>query len=263
MKKLLAIVFLCFWSCVWLHAQTIYTAKVYDGINFAPVREANVFNISRNKYTFTDKNGEFSIEVGDHDTIVISKSIYRQIMVYLDPAKMQKKNEAYFLYCKAVMLKEVKVYGLSATYEGFKNQVINIKIPEAYDAFAGTRPTKTDIENAKYGTNKTPNILANTKAAHPITFLYNAFSRRAKMQRLYNEMKSYEDELDNVQNKYNRDLVMQLTGLQDADLLEFMVYCHFSYYDLIRMSPEQIVKIIKEKFINYEYYKALQEEDDF
>lgn len=263
MKKILAILIIVFCSCVWIQAQTTYTAKVYDGINFVPVRDANVFNISKNKYAFTDKNGEFSIDVGDHDTLVISKSIYRQIMVYLDPAKIQKKNEAYFLYCKAVMLKEVKVYGLSATYEGFKNQVINIKIPDAYEAFAGTRPTKEDIENAKYANNKTPNILANTKAAHPITFLYNTFSRRAKMQRLYYEMQSYEDEIDNVQNKYNRELVTELTGLHDADLMEFMVYCHFSYYDLIRLSPEQIVTIIKEKFNEYEYYKALGDEDDF
>ena len=73
-------------------------------------------------------------------------------------------------------------------------------------------------------------------------------------------MLQYEQELDNVQSKFNRELVSELTGLKDDELLEFMVYCHFSYYDLIRSSREDIIKRVKSKYLEYEYFKALQDE---
>jgi hypothetical protein len=37
-----------------------------------------------------------------------------------------------------------------------------------------------------------------------------------------------------------------------------MMYCHFSYYDLIRWTPMQIINAIKDKYINYEYEKMKQ-----
>ena len=53
------------------------------------------------------------------------------------------------------------------------------------------------------------------------------------------------------------------TGLKDPELTEFMVFCHFSYYDLIRWSREEIISTIRYKFDEYQYYKAIQDMDDY
>jgi hypothetical protein len=82
------------------------------------------------------------------------------------------------------------------------------------------------------------------------------------MKQLYNEMVQYEDEIDKLEAKYNRELVRELTGLNDDNLMEFMVFCRFSYYDLIRWTPEQIITKIKDKFDEYEYYKVLNDDYD-
>ena len=80
------------------------------------------------------------------------------------------------------------------------------------------------------------------------------------MKQLYNEMVQYEDEIDKLEAKYNRELVRELTGLNDDNLIDLCL-CRFSYYDLIRWTPEQIITKLK---INseYEYYKVLNDDYD-
>jgi hypothetical protein len=76
---------------------------------------------------------------------------------------------------------------------------------------------------------------------------------------LYQELVDSQEEVDRLPLKYNRDLVSSLTGLQGEELLNFMTYCKFSYYDLIRWTPEFIVLQIQKRFNDYEFYQALQD----
>ena len=230
-----------------------FSGKVYDGINFFPVEGANIYNASTNKFVFTDDNGYFNIACELNDTLIISKSIYRQMIVVLTDELMKKNSEDFLLYYKAILLKEVNVLSLNPTYEGFKRDLAKIEIPEIYKHISGTELSEQDKANAEY--KKEPNVFRNTPIAHPITALYEAFSRKAKMKRLYYEMMQYEDRLDELPLKYNKEVVKDITGLPDNEILNFMMYCHFSYYDLIRWTPTQIINSIKDKYINYEYEK--------
>ena len=230
-----------------------FSGKVYDGINFFPVEGANIYNASTNKFVFTDDNGYFNIACELNDTLIISKSIYRQMIVVLTDELMKKNSEDFLLYYKAILLKEVNVLSLNPTYEGFKRDLAKIEIPEIYKHISGTELSEQDKANAEY--KKEPNVFRNTPIAHPITALYEAFSRKAKMKRLYYEMMQYEDRLDELPLKYNKEVVKDITGLPDNEILNFMMYCHFSYYDLIRWTPIQIINAIKDKYINYEYEK--------
>lgn len=234
--------------------QSSFSGKVYDGINFYPVEGANIYNATRKNFVFSDKDGSFSISCQLHDTLIISKSIFRQLIVVLDEELMKKKREDFLLYYKAILLKEVSVISLNPTYEGFKRDLAKIEIPEIYQRIPGVELSEQDKANAEYS-NQEPNVLRNTPAAHPISFLYETFSRKAKMKRLYNEMVQYEDRLDELPLKYNKEVVKDITGLPDDEILTFMMYCHFSYYDLVRWTPMQIINAIKDKYINYEYEK--------
>ena len=253
MKKLLLLLLtLCF--IFTLKAQKKeFTGKVYDGINFYPIEGASIYNVTRKNFVFSNQDGSFTITCQLQDTLVISKSIYRQLIVVLDDKLMGKNNEDFLLYYKAILLKEVNVISLNPTYEGFKRDLAKIEIPEIYKRIPGTEITEQDKANAEYG--KEPNVFRNTPVAHPITYLYEAFSRKAKMKRLYNEMVQYEDRLDELPLKYNKEVVKDITGLPDEEILTFMMYCHFSYYDLVRWTPTQIINAIKDKYINYEYEK--------
>jgi hypothetical protein len=74
-------------------------------------------------------------------------------------------------------------------------------------------------------------------------------------------MVSYEDEVERIQQKYNREIVSELTGLEGEELLNFMMYCRFSYYDLVRWSDEQIKEKIRTNYFNYQYDKISHEQE--
>lgn len=256
MKKLALLSILICMVCICYSQQGSFGGKVYDGINFYPIEGANIYNATKKIFVFSDEDGNFSISCQLHDTLIISKSIYRQLIVVVNEELMKKKREDFLLYYKAILLREVSVISLNPTYEGFKRDLAKIEIPEIYQHIPGVELTEQDKANAEY--DKGPNVLRNTPIAHPISFLYETFSRKAKMKRLYNEMVQYEDRLDELPLKYNKEIVKDLTGLPDDEILTFMMYCHFSYYDLIRWTPMQIINAIKDKYINYEYEKMKQ-----
>ena len=233
-----------------------YSARVFDGVIYQPLEGASVYNANTQKFAFTDKTGRFTIQVKENDTLFISKSSYRQLVFVVNKNVLQYKDDI-FLYYKATMLKEVRIIAINPSYEGFKKDIVTLKLPDYYKQAEDVKLTEWQKANIKYSENPNGNILSlgGTATMSPISFLYEKYNRKAQMQRLYNEMTSYEDELDQVQEKYNREVVHNLTGLEGDELLDFMTYCHFSYYDLVRWDQETIVSQVKNKFFNYQYNK--------
>ncbi|MCL2290949.1 MAG: carboxypeptidase-like regulatory domain-containing protein [Bacteroidetes bacterium] len=259
MKK---IFFLFFFLPVIAFTQERITlsGNVFDGVTFFPIAEANIYNFNSKKYSFTNKDGNFEILAKKGDTIIISKPIYKQALIEVTQEIIDKKLLEAPLFFKAVILKEVNVFTLPSTYDMFKKEFVNVTFSNFYRAFDGIGLTQQDLINAEYQARGGPNLLRNVPAAmSPISALYNRFSRRMRLERLHQELVDNEDEVERLHLKYNRDLVSSITGLQGEELLNFMTFCRFSYYDLIRWSPEFIISQIKRKFDDYEYHRALQD----
>jgi len=231
-----------------------YAARVFDGITYQPLVGASVYNANTQKFAFTDKNGRFEIDLSVNDTLIISKSIYRQHVAVIDK-KLFYGYEDFFLYYKATMLKEVTIIGINPSYEGFKKDIVTLQLPDYYKRMEEAQLSEWQRANATYKPNGNVLSLGGTATLSPISYLYDKYSRRGKMSRLYNEMLSYEDEIDRIQQKYNREIVSELTGLQGDELLDFMMYCRFNYYDLVRWSDEQIREKIRSNYFNYQYDK--------
>lgn len=260
MKKYIVLVFLFFLIIPYLFCQRVQiSGNVFDGLTFYPVDGANVYNFSTKKYTFTDSKGNFSIDVQLNDTIIVSKSIFRQILFIVDRNNLQNKKIEIALYFKAIILKEVIVYSITPDYKQFVKQVVTTPLPEIYSYVEGTKLTEMDLMNIKYSQGP-PNMLSGTPAGSPITYLYEKYNKKYKNVQLAKELNELQDEVDKVPAKYNRELVSNITGLKDEELLKFMMYCRFSYYDIIKMSSEQIIMEIRKKYSEYEYLKIIEEE---
>jgi hypothetical protein len=235
--------------------------NIFDGVTFFPIAEANIYNFSSKKYGFTNKEGNFEIFAKLGDTIVISKPVYKQVLMEVTQGIIEKNILEVALFYKAIVLREVNVYALPATYSAFKREFVNTDLSDFYKRLGGTN--LTDYERSQYRTSHGLLDLIPGKVgqaiASPITALYNTFSKKAKMDRLYQEMIANQEEVDNFPSKYNRELVTSLTGLEGEELLDFMTFCKFSYYDLVRWTPEFIVSQIQKKFGDYEFYKALED----
>ncbi|MCL2434624.1 MAG: hypothetical protein FWD09_00625 [Lentimicrobiaceae bacterium] len=234
--------------------------NVFDGVTFFPITEANIYNFSSKKYSFTNKEGNFEILAKLGDTIVISKPIYKQVLIEITQEMMDKKFIDVALFFKVITLKEINVFALPGTYEAFQKDFVNVNFTNFYRQLQGTSLTKQDFINAEFLSRGGPNLLRNIPAAmSPISALYNRFSRKMKLERLHQELVDNQEEIDKLPLKYNRELVSLLTGLHGDELLTFMVFCRFSYYDLIRWSPEFIISQIQRKFDDFQFQRALQD----
>jgi len=259
MKKVI-LLFLLFPSFVFSQERIVLIGNVFDGITFFHINEANIYNFSTKKYSFTNKEGNFEILAKQGDTIIISKPAYKQILFEVTQ-EMFRASFDIAMYYKVVILREVNVYALPSTYEAFKRDFVNTTLSNYYKIIEGA--TLSNEEKMGYAPSHGLLDLIPGKVGQavtsPITFLYNTFSRKVKMDRLYQELVDNNQEVNNLPLKYNRDLVTSLTGLSGDELLDFMTFCKFSYYDLVRWSPEYIIVQINKKFGDYEYYKALEE----
>lgn len=258
MKKLILILGLLICISVVYAQQKKYSARVFDGITYQPLSGASVYNVNTQKFAFTDKNGRFEIDLSLNDTLIISKSIYRQLVTAIDQSLFYG-FEDFFLYYKVTMLKEVTIIGINPSYEGFKKDIVTLELPEYYKRIEETQLSEWQKANATYKENGNILSLGGGVTMSPISYLYDKYSKKAKMNRLYNEMLSYEDEVERIHHKYNRDIVSELTGLQGDELLDFMMYCRFNYYDLVRWSDEQIREKIRTNYFNYQYDKIANE----
>lgn len=248
---IIAIVLCCFAVSA---QQRKYSARVFDGITFQPLHGANIYNANTKKFAFSDKNGRFEIDVSLNDTLIVSKSTYRQLVEVVDKSIFYS-YEDFFLYYKATMLKEVTIIGINPSYEGFKKDIVTLELPEYYKRAQDVKLTEMQKANAVYKDGGNLLSLGGKVTMSPISFLYDKYSKKSKMNRLYNEMLSYEEEVERVHKKYNREVVSEITGLTGNELLEFMMYCRFSYYDLVRWSDEQIKEKVRAQYFNYQYDK--------
>ena len=177
-----------------------YAARVFDGITYQPLVGASVYNANTQKFAFTDKNGRFEIDLSVNDTLIISKSIYRQHVAVIDK-KLFYGYEDFFLYYKATMLKEVTIIGINPSYEGFKKDIVTLQLPDYYKRMEEAQLSEWQRANATYKPNGNVLSLGGTATLSPISYLYDKYSRGGRMSRIYNEMLSYEDEIDRIQQK--------------------------------------------------------------
>lgn len=66
----------------------------------------------------------------------------------------------------------------------------------------------------------------------------------------------HQDEVSVLAQKYNPEIVKQITHLEGNELEEFMVYCSFSYYTLIVSTKQEIEAMIFKKFQLYKQENA-------
>jgi hypothetical protein len=261
MKKM-SFFFLLFPFFLYGQERISLVGNIFDGVTFFPIEGANIYNFSSKKYSFSNKEGIFEIFVFKGDTLIFSKPVYKQEFLVITQEMIQNNQCNISLFYKAIVLKEVNVFTLPPTYEAFKKEFVNTNLSDFLKKFKGTSISEQEriTYNSRSGglLDLIPGKVGQAVTS-PITFFYDTFSKKAKMNRLYKEMVEKQEEVDNLPLKYNRELVTSLTGLEGEDLLDFMTFCKFSYYDLVRWAPEYIVVQIRSRFGDYEFYKALED----
>jgi len=225
----------------------VFKGKIIDFITYQPLENACIHNISSGLMVFSNNTGDFSLMVNQNDTLAISRVGYEMEMLFLKNS-LKEMNERLFikLTMKAIMLRNVTIYAMKP-YPLFIKDLVKSTPQEKID-IPGIEISP--LEKAGYDINA-GNILRGTPMASPITYLYERFSHKGKMSRIYANMVAHNEDVIRLTQKYNPEIVKRITKLEGEKLDDFMLYCSFSYYTLVVSSDIEIEQMIANKFIQY------------
>lgn len=247
MQKLV-VLFMCVFAANILKGQSI-KGTLSSSLDSSSIESAHVINISQHKMTTTDQKGAFTIDATPGDTLYISNINFKsRKFVIRDYLELQLIMEPIH-----IELKEVIVTEFPKNSDDFKDKMIDLPIINPNDSLPfGVTPGKEKGPVPKMYERETK-LIYNGGIGLPISFFTKKFSKRHKAERDYYEAKAEMGTTITNAKKYNRELVTQLTSLEDEALTVFMGFMNLSV-DFINISSEYEIAI---KILNE--YKAYQE----
>jgi len=255
-KSLYLIVILLFLSAgnTFGQERVIFRGKVVDFVTFQPLENTCVHNLSSGYMVFCNGAGEFAISlISPRDTLAITRVGYKMEIFTINDSLLNLKGlPTMKLTLKYIVLREFVVRAMKP-YPLFIKDLVK-SVPQEKIDIPGIEIPQED--RAKFDRDAA-NLLKGTPLASPITFLYNTFSRKAKMDRMYADLVANENEVLRLAQKYNPEIVHRITKLEGEKLDDFMLYCSFTYYTLITSSDLEIEQMIANKFIQYKRENGL------
>jgi hypothetical protein len=245
-------VFLFFILCFWASAQDDITFSRISGVvteckKNVPLSYVHVINETSKLACLADLNGNFTIYAKSGDILKFSYIGFKPAFIDM---KIEELNnfQSICLSSDTILLKEVVVLPYS-NYNEFKQRFMALKVESKEYAIPGVtlkeRTTLHNFDDEKYVKS------LGFALSSPISALYYNFSRHQKNIRKYYQFENEKWQQYAIDQKYNREIVGNLTGLKDDKLTVFMAWCNFSKDYLIIASEYDIALKIKEKYILY------------
>ena len=204
----------------------IFQSRVVCDSSFTAIQGCNIVNITQHTGTVSDVYGDFKITANVGDSISISALGYEKVTVVL--------TESMYNYGYIIKLKPI-AYELSEVI--IKPFRIDLPKISKYEIYTPPLPNQGGI-----------NIPLPEALAHPITSLYNRYSKEAKQKKYYKSVIEGTADFILLGEKFNGEMVAQITGLKDDELVKFMSYCNFSNEFILNYSPETIKRTIRKKY---------------
>ena len=203
----------------------IFHSRVLNDSNFNPVRDCHIINKTQRMGTVSDGFGDFKITANVGDSISFSALGYEKLTIVL--------TDSMYNYGYIVRLKPTAYEIPEVTIEPFVEKPVVSK----WEVYTKPLPNQGGIN--------IPTGVA------PVTLLYNLFSKEGKQKRHYRKIVEGTADFMLIGEKFNGEMVAQLTGLKDDELVRFMSFCNFSNDFLINYSPETIKRAIRQKYQEY------------
>ena len=213
----------------------------------------HIYNERTHKTSVSDTGGNFMITVNKGDTLVFSAIGYYFKVVYVTDSLLKKETVFIELLPRKYEISEARVYALG-TYEQFKQKVLALKLPETrtgklrkylheLSRKAG-KEIKYKQEMDKLAEGQA--VLFSVPILTPEEIAMIKLKKIIKKEKIQNI----------IYEKYNREIVADVTGLKGEKLTEFMVFCNFSEEYLLETNQYDIMVRVLEKL---EVYKTLKD----
>jgi len=228
LRKFLVIILSCIPCLAFAQQEFTVNGALYRKGTSDRIAQAVITNLRSQVIMMSDELGGFNISVAKGDTLLINKNEYSpQKVVITNP------NDLIIYLQPNIQLAEVTVKDKSEKQE--LNDVINTYRSKGL-YFDGRPPAWSFINS-------------------PLTGLYEIFSRDAINERHFIKFSKDEMQANEVDRRYTKQLVKQVTGLPDADVLRFMQQYRPSYDDMRQWNDYDLISHIKKYLVYYKKHK--------
>ena len=225
MKKLLIFITIAFsFICFSQEQNQIVRGTVQSETSDAILQNVHVLNLTKVKGTITNNEGEFEINAKLNDTLYFSYIGYKPLKIVVTNDLIRFEDNTIELTELAFALEEIiiKPYQLTGYLEiDVKNSPVNtstryriIGLPNlGYEAGRRSRSGISKVIGAIF---------------NPADFLNNLFKKKsAKMDKL--RLMREDIEIKNLLSiKFDREVLVQLLGVERVDIDEILRSCNFS-----------------------------------
>ena len=223
-------------------------ARLINSRTGGPVVFARVIDKNLRAGVLTDSLGVFSLTSRLNDTLYVrSLSFYPTTIIVSDSLYWQLRIPEIPMQEQVFELGAVDIYGWG-TYQEFKYKILHTEMP--------VDRTKKALDNLKRSLSRLPEYPLQEQASiplgSPVTGLYMLFSKEGKSLRRYAAAKERDRVFLLTYQKFNRDIVGEVTGLTGNLLDEFMMFCKPDDLFLLQANDYDIHRRIME---DYERFK--------
>ena len=218
--------------------------NLYNAKTFEPVEFAHVINTRNYNATISDSLGNFKIRIRKTDTLMITSIGYETKKISYARKQQNIIFESIPMEEKLYKIKRVEVTPWG-TYRELKNRFLSLDTvnprKDVHPLIWRDLPRKPDSI-----INKEPDLTS------PISLIYYMLSPEGKSIRKLKELEKIKTKNDKIRPKYNRDIVSEITGLEDKALERFMKFCNFTDSYLLNTKKYKILKRVKDMYQTYE-----------
>jgi len=226
--------------CVFAQQQdSIFCGRIIDVSTLKGADNIHVINIRNGYGTVSDMHGYFRIKCIPGDSVLISSVQFQKKIITVIPG-----NDTVLVYVETVtyMLPVAKVFKFR-TYDDFKDAVLALP-KELYEG--------DEIPWFRDYFNQSKDEFTYVKSFSPITYLYDKYSKKALELKRYNYLIEQEKVYDLVAEKYNSEIVSNLTGLTSPEeIKKFMDFCNLPPAFVIKAKDYEVCLAIIDCFRKY------------
>ena len=211
---------------------------VYDKTTKERIARVNILNQRTRQSVYVSLKAEFKITAQPDDQLIVTKQGY-----FSDTIKTGANNILLiFLKPTAIALKQLNVKDTALSPQ------------KRYLA------TRTEYSTA-YGSNAYRNPLSfspGSGAGISIDAIWNSLSRSGRNAEKLQETIERDYHEDQIDYRFNKTLVANITGLKDTQLKDFMLRYRPSYYTITTVSQYDFIASIRTDYKRYmRFHKAL------
>lgn len=227
--------------------QNVVHFKILSSVDGQPVSFAMIEDRTQNTKFLSDDKGEMDMAIQDSTLVRISALSYHDHFVFYRSGNSDKAIEIKLL--PQVYELEEFVLNPYHTVALFKRAVLELQLVDSNAISAqlfllgSLKPYELQAENFQ------SQDVVTIGLGSPISAIYNLTSKRAKSQRKYRKLMHSDYNVSLMQQKYNKQIVMKLTALEEGEELDkFLEYCEPSLEFILRSSEYEVALLILKRY---------------